>query len=62
MLAIYTRDGADATEAFSQHDPEFRYIPGETVTPKNPFDEDMWNECASGIHWFITRLEAESYV
>ena len=25
------------------------------------WDEDRWNECANGIHFFITREEAEAY-
>jgi|SRR5579859_256293 len=51
--------GAD--EGVSQHDTSFIYRKGETVTPVEPFDEDRFNECASGIHFFITRLEAENY-
>ena len=42
-------------------DPSFSYKVGETVRPVEPFDEDRWDECASGIHFFITREEAEEY-
>ena len=42
-------------------DPSFSYKVGETVRPVEPFDEDRWAECASGIHFFITREEAEEY-
>jgi hypothetical protein len=45
----------------SLHDPDFKYIVGETVTPELPFCDDRWKECASGIHFFLTRKEAESY-
>ena len=45
----------------SQHDHAFIYKEGETVFPKEPFCEDRWEECASGIHFFITREEAEEY-
>jgi hypothetical protein len=45
----------------SQYDPSFEYRAGATVEPKEPFCEDRWNECASGIHFFITRGEAERY-
>jgi hypothetical protein len=48
-------------EGVSQHDPSFGYSPGFVVTPREPFDEDRWNECGSGIHFFITREEAEAY-
>ena len=61
VLAIYNPDGTAATEAFSTHDAAFRYAVGEIVTPTEPFDPDMWNECASGIHWYITRAEAEAH-
>ena len=61
VLAIYNPDGTAATEAFSTHDADFRYAVGEIVTPTEPFDPDMWNECASGIHWYITRAEAEAH-
>ncbi len=59
VLAIY--DGSEEVETgTSQHDCEFVYRVGETVTP-DKFDEDRWNECSSGIHFFITRWEAENY-
>ena len=47
--------------AFSQHDPAFKYVEGETVRPAVPFDENRWRECATGIHFYITRLEAEAH-
>ncbi|UEA61567.1 DUF5758 domain-containing protein [Gordonia otitidis] len=47
-------------EARSQHDSEFIYCVGETVRPDS-FDEDRWNECAPGIHFYITRAEAEAH-
>ena len=37
------------------------YRKGATVEPLNGWDEDRWNVCSSGIHFFITRLEAEEY-
>ena len=37
------------------------YRKGETVTPINGFDEDRWVTCSSGIHFFLTRAEAEAY-
>ena len=50
-----------AEVAFSRHDARFVYRVGETVEPYNPFDPDRWNECTSGIHFFLTREEAEAY-
>jgi len=50
-----------AEKAVSQNDNEFIYEVGKRVTPKNPFDENFIDECSTGIHFFITRLEAEKY-
>ena len=36
------------------------YIIGEIVTPDS-FDDNRWNECSHGIHFFITRQEAVDY-
>ena len=46
---------------YSMYDPTFKYEVGMIVWPKKPFDEDRWKECSSGIHFFITREEAENY-
>ena len=51
-------DGAEFV--CSDYDPDFIYRVGKTVEVKN-FDIDRWNECSSGIHFFITRAEAGSY-
>ena len=47
--------------ATSRHDSSFVYREGETVRPAQPFDPDRWNECGAGIHFFLTRIEAERY-
>ena len=31
------------------------------ITKPDSFDEDRWNECSNGIHFFITRNEAVYY-
>lgn len=48
-------------EAFSGHDPEFVYKIGETVRVED-FDDNRWNVCSTGIHFFITRQEAVNYM
>ena len=48
------------TTARSQHDRRFAYQKGETVHAED-FDTNRWNECAPGIHFFITRREAVEY-
>jgi hypothetical protein len=48
-------------EGVSEHDSSFKYKVGQTVRPTKPFDENRFLECASGIHFFITRQEAEDF-
>ena len=44
----------------SNHDRSFWYNVGEIVEVSD-FDENRWNECASGIHFFIDRNMAVAY-
>lgn len=48
------------TTAYSGHDTDFTYKKGETIHVEN-FDTNRWKECAPGIHFFITRIEAAEY-
>ena len=48
------------TTAHSGYDTDFTYKKGETIHVEN-FDTNRWNECAPGIHFFITRIEAVEY-
>ena len=48
------------TTAYSGYDTDFTYKKGETVHVEN-FDTNRLNECAPGIHFFITRIEAAEY-
>ena len=63
VLQIQDLEGnvLDNVVAYSFHDHGFRYIAGEMVTPSLPFEENRWEECASGIHFFISREEAVKY-
>ena len=36
------------------------YAPGLTVKP-DKWDDNRWNECGHGIHFFLTREEAEAW-
>ena len=62
VLSITNLDGSpyDENRVFSKRDPSFEYAVGKTVEVSE-FDTDRWNECSSGIHFFITREEAVSY-
>lgn len=56
----YDRTVADVTEVASNYDETFIYRVGEMVSVDN-FDEDRWNECSAGIHFFINFQEAVEY-
>lgn len=62
VLSITDYNGSETniTEVSSDYDENFIYKVGEIVEVVN-FDEDRWNECAPGIHFFITRQEAVEY-
>jgi hypothetical protein len=52
-----------AKEGISRNDESVVYKTGRIVKPtaKDPWNPNRWIECAGGIHFFITRLEAEKY-
>jgi hypothetical protein len=58
---------ADVLEVFgaeigiSSHDRKTEYRAGNRVKC-HKWDEDRWNDCSGGIHFFITRIEAENYL
>lgn len=60
VLAIYDVDGTEVDEGRSISQARLAYRVGETVYPDS-WDENRWNECSHGIHFFITRREAEEY-
>ena len=62
VLSITTLDGKDDGTQFvsSDRDSSFVYRIGEIVRVAD-FDENRWNECSTGIHFFITRNEAVEY-
>jgi hypothetical protein len=58
VLSITSFDGLQEFESTtSSYDSRFIYNVGEIVSVEN-FDDNRWNECATGIHFFITRQEA----
>jgi len=56
VLAIQNIDGTDSDKTFVRSDyiSSFIYKLGEVIEEPN-FDENRWNECSSGIHFFISR-------
>ena len=62
VISITNLDGtpSDVKSVASGYDSKFIYTIGETVEVPN-FDTNRWNECAPGIHFFITRQEAVDF-
>ena len=62
VVAIQNIDGTDSglSEVRSSYAHDFIYKVGDTVVVDN-FDDNRWNECSTGIHFFITREEAVNY-
>jgi hypothetical protein len=60
VLSVVDTDGNNLDYAISGYDANFVYRVGETVSVDN-FDDNRWNECAPGIHFFISRQEAVDY-
>ena len=56
----YDRTVADVTEVRSNYNSTFVYKVGDIVSVDN-FDEDRFNECSTGIHFFINFQEAVDY-
>lgn len=63
VLSITNLDGSESTSdvAVSKHDSSFVYRIGETVEVTD-FDQNRWNECSTGIHFFMNREDAVKYV
>ena len=58
-LVLSIDDGAVQEITNTNYGP-LTYKVGELVRPDS-FDENRWKECSHGIHFFITRQEAEEY-
>jgi hypothetical protein len=66
VLALYdsastTELAEDAVAVTSAHGPRTEYQKGKVVK-SDEWDDDRWTECSHGIHFWITRLEAELWV
>lgn len=62
VLEIQNLDGSDSKlkSVPSDRDSSFIYTIGEIVKVDD-FDENRWNECSTGIHFFISREAAVLY-
>ena len=52
--------GEKIKETKSDYDPKFIYRVGEIVTVED-FDDNRWNECSTGIHFFVNKENALNY-
>ena len=59
IVRIENGEGLQSIENTS-HTPSIVYKVGEIVKPDS-FDEDRWNECSHGIHFFINKQDALNY-
>ena len=58
IIDLMTNKKIDRTK--SDYDNEFFYKVGEIVQVED-FDEDRWNECTTGIHFFMNKENALKY-
>ena len=54
------KTGEKVEEVKSSYDSEFIYRVGKIVTVED-FDENRWNECSTGIHFFVNKENALNY-
>ena len=54
------KTGLKVMEVRSNYDSKFIYRVGEIVSVDN-FDDDIWNKCAPGIHFFMNKESAINY-
>ena len=63
VLSITNLDGSESTSdvAVSKYDSSFVYRIGGTLEVTD-FDQNRWNECSTGIHFFMNREDAVKYI
>lgn len=54
-------DGKEYTQAISYYNSGFKYTKGKWVKEPN-FNEDRWDTCSKGIHFFMNKQEAINYI
>ena len=63
VLGFYNALGTeelDMTELVNDKYEKCKYVKGEMVYPDS-FDENRWNECSHGIHFFVNKQDAINY-
>jgi hypothetical protein len=59
-MAIYAGENKFDGVEYDQHTGKLAYQAGEFVKPDS-YDPSIYVECSNGIHFFLTRTEAENY-
>jgi len=59
-LAIFNLDGKKEVKGFGKYRDSVVYEVGK-ITKADSFDDDFFNDCTNGIHFFLTRYEAEQW-
>jgi hypothetical protein len=59
VLSVTRPDGTAAPAGLGLHNAT-KYVAGKTVRC-HEWDDNRWKECTGGIHFFVTRAEAEAY-
>ena len=61
ILSITNMDtNEEVKEVIGGHDRNFKYTVGKVIKPDS-YDDSCLVECTNGIHFFISRIEAEEY-
>ena len=60
VLTITDKNDTECKEGVSQHNSDFAYKVGGTIKP-DKYDPDIRVECSNGIHFFMTKKEAEEW-
>jgi hypothetical protein len=58
VIEVYDLNGKEIELGIAAHDMKTEYRKGEIVRP-DKYDDDLRNDCTNGIHFFVTRKEAE---
>ena len=66
LAIVESIEGANGKQIGScecwSNDYDFRYKVGCFVKPDNGYDSSIFKECTNGIHFFLTKREAEDWV
>jgi hypothetical protein len=61
IIGIGIRDNESIDSIVNDRYNDCEYTVGKMVYP-DTFDENRWNECSNGIHFFINKQEAINYI